>query len=120
MHPLFSGCTNWPRLEKGRGQKRAAGVHAASVATAVDLGDEEGGAPPAKRPNNGLLEDAVYAMGALVGDPRANANYMELHNEDVARRVTSFVSAQEYSCAVRAWIELVKFSHIYDILSRHL
>jgi hypothetical protein len=26
MHPLFSGCTNWPRLEKGRGKKRAAGV----------------------------------------------------------------------------------------------
>jgi hypothetical protein len=23
MHPLFSGCTNWPRLEKGKGKKRA-------------------------------------------------------------------------------------------------
>jgi hypothetical protein len=43
-HPL-SGCTNWPRLEKGKGKKRAAGVPAASVATAVDLGDKEGGAP---------------------------------------------------------------------------
>jgi hypothetical protein len=50
MHPLFNGCTNWPRLEKGKGKKRAAGVPAASVATAVDLGDEEGGANPAKRP----------------------------------------------------------------------
>ena len=26
MHPVFSGCTNWPRLEKGKGKKRAAGV----------------------------------------------------------------------------------------------
>jgi hypothetical protein len=49
MHPLFSGCTNWPRLEKGKGKKRAAGVPAAPVATAVDLGGEEGGEPPAKR-----------------------------------------------------------------------
>ena len=89
MHPLFSGCTNWPRLEKGRGQKRAAGVHAASVATAVDLGDEEGGAPPAKRFNIGLLEEAMYAMYALAGEPRANAHCMELYIEDVARRVTS-------------------------------
>ena len=38
MHPLFSGCTNWPRLEEGKGKKRAAGVPAASVTTAVDLG----------------------------------------------------------------------------------
>jgi hypothetical protein len=49
MHPLFSGCTNWPRLEKGKGKKRTAGVPAAPVATAVDLGGEEGGKPPAKR-----------------------------------------------------------------------
>jgi hypothetical protein len=27
-------------------------------------------------------------MGALAGDPRANAHYMELHNENVARRAT--------------------------------
>jgi hypothetical protein len=26
MHPLFSGCTNWPKLEKRMGKKRAAGV----------------------------------------------------------------------------------------------
>jgi hypothetical protein len=38
MHPLFSGCTNWKRLEKGKGKKRAAGVPVASLATAVDLG----------------------------------------------------------------------------------
>ena len=69
MHPLFSGCTNWPRFEKGKDQKRAAGVPAASVATAVDLGNEEGGASPARRPNSSLLEEAVYAMGALAGDP---------------------------------------------------
>jgi hypothetical protein len=49
MDPLFSGCMNWPRLEKGKDKKRAAGVPAASVATAVDLGGEEGGAFPAKR-----------------------------------------------------------------------
>jgi hypothetical protein len=54
----------------------------------VDLGGKEGGAPPAKRSNSSLLEDAVYAMDALSGDPRANAHYMELHKEDVARRAT--------------------------------
>ena len=43
--------------------KRAAGVPAASVATAVDLG-------------------AVCALDANAGDPRANAHYMELHEED--------------------------------------
>jgi hypothetical protein len=48
MHPMFSGCTNWPRLEKDKGKKRAAGVPAALVATAVGLGGEEGGAPPAR------------------------------------------------------------------------
>ena len=40
----------------------------------------------AKRPNSSLLEEAVYAMGAIADDPRANAHYMELHYEDVARR----------------------------------
>jgi hypothetical protein len=44
MNPMFSGCTNWPRLEKGKAKKRAACVPAASVATAVGLGGEEGGA----------------------------------------------------------------------------
>jgi hypothetical protein len=105
--PLFSGCTNWPRLEKGKGKKRAAGVPAASVATAVDLGDEEGGAPPNKRSKGSLLEEAVYAISALAGDPRANAHYMELYKEDVARRGTSCASAQKYSCAVRVWIVFV-------------
>jgi hypothetical protein len=76
---LFSGCTNWPRLEKGKGEKHAAGVPAASVATAVVLGGEEGGAPPVKLSNSSLLEEAVYAMGALAGDPRANSHYMEMH-----------------------------------------
>jgi hypothetical protein len=85
---MFSGCTNWPRLDKGKGKKRAAGVPAASVATAVDLGGEEGGAPPAQCSNSSLLEEAVYAMDALASDPRANAHYMELHNENVARRAT--------------------------------
>jgi hypothetical protein len=36
MHPLFSGCTNWLKLEKGKGKKRAAGVLTASVATAFE------------------------------------------------------------------------------------
>jgi hypothetical protein len=49
-------------------------------------------------------------MGALAGDPRANANYMELDKEGVARRVTSCVSTQEYSCAMCAWIVFVKVS----------
>jgi hypothetical protein len=74
----------------------------------VDLGDEEGGALPAKRPNSSLLEEAMCAMGALAGDPRANAHYMELHNEDVARRATSCVSAQEDSYAVCARFLFVK------------
>jgi hypothetical protein len=26
MHPMFSGCINWPGIEKGKGKKRAAGV----------------------------------------------------------------------------------------------
>jgi hypothetical protein len=34
-------------------------------------------------------------MGALAGDPRANAHYMELGNEDVAGRVSSRVSAKK-------------------------
>jgi hypothetical protein len=59
MHPLFSGCTNWPRLEKGKDKKRAAGMPAASVATSVDLGGQEGGAPLSKRPNSSLSEEAV-------------------------------------------------------------
>jgi hypothetical protein len=73
---LFSGCTNKPRLEKGKGKKRAAGVPAALVATAVDLAVEEGGAPPAKPSNCSFLEEAVYAMDALLGDPLANEHYM--------------------------------------------
>jgi hypothetical protein len=68
----------------------------------VDLGGEEGGSPQAKRTNSSLLEEAVYANGALAGDPRANAHYMKLHKKDVAWRGTSFVSAQEYSFAVCA------------------
>jgi hypothetical protein len=59
-------------------------------------------------------------MGALAGDPRANAHYMELHNENVARRATSCVSAQEDSCAVCARISFVKKSHTHGLLSRHV
>jgi hypothetical protein len=58
----------------------------------VGLEGEEGGAPPAKRPNSSILEEAVYVMGALAGDPRENAHYMELHNEDVARRAAKAVA----------------------------
>jgi hypothetical protein len=35
----------------------------------VDLGDEEGGESPAKRSDSSLLKEAMYAMGALAGDP---------------------------------------------------
>jgi hypothetical protein len=49
-------------------------------------------------------------MGALAGDPRANAHYMELHKEDVARRLTSCVCATENSCALCAWIVISKLS----------
>ena len=68
----------------------------------MDLEVEEGGAPPAKLSNSSLLEEAVYAMDALAGDPRANAHYKELHNEGNSRRATKCVSAQEHSCAVSA------------------
>jgi hypothetical protein len=90
MHQMLTGYTNliWPRLEKGKSKKRAADVQAASVVTAVDLGGKEGGAPPAKRPISSLLEEAAYATDELAGAPRANAHYMELHNEGVARRTT--------------------------------
>ena len=81
---MFSGCANWPRLEKGNGKKRAAGVPAASVATAVDLGGKEGGAPPAKRSSSFFLDETVYAMNALADDPRANALFIGLHKEEVA------------------------------------
>ena len=74
----------------------------------MDLGGEEGGAPPAKRSNSSLLEGGVYAMDALAGAPLANAHYMELHKEDVAWRATSCVSTQEYSFTVCAWIAFVK------------
>ena len=74
MHPFFSGCTNWPRLEKGKHKKRAAGVPAASVATAVDLGGKEGGAPPARLSYRSLLEEALYATDALAGDPERTRN----------------------------------------------
>ena len=47
-------------------------------------------------------------MDALAGNSQANAYYVELHNKGVARRVTSCVSAQEYSFAVSAWIRFVK------------
>jgi hypothetical protein len=50
---------NWPRLVKKKGKKRASGMPAASIATAVDLGVEERGAPPAKRSNSSLFEHAV-------------------------------------------------------------
>jgi hypothetical protein len=33
----------------------------------------------------------VYAIHALAGDPRANAHFMELHKEGVARRTTYLV-----------------------------
>jgi hypothetical protein len=108
------------QVRKNKGKKRAAGVPAASVATAVDLGNEEGGASPARRPNSSLLEEAVYAMGALAGDPRANTRYIKLHKEDMARRKTSCVSAHEYSCAVCTWIEFVKKIIRYNLRSCHM
>ena len=58
----------------------------ASVATALDLGGKEGVLPPAKH-SLSLIEDAVYAMGELAGDRRANAHYVEPYKEEVARRV---------------------------------
>jgi hypothetical protein len=51
----------------------------------VDLWGEEDGAP---RSNSSLLEEAVYAINALAGGPRANAHYMDLHKKGAARRIT--------------------------------
>jgi hypothetical protein len=62
MHPLFNGCAKWPKHEKGKSKKRKAGVSAASVATALDLGDKENGAPPAERP--------ISSKSSLVYTPR--------------------------------------------------
>jgi hypothetical protein len=58
IHPLFNGCTNWPRLEKGKGEERAASVPATSVATALDLGARRDSRLRAKRSNSCLLEEA--------------------------------------------------------------
>jgi hypothetical protein len=70
MNPLFSGCANWPRLEKGKGKKRAAGVPTASVATAVELGDEEGGAKSrAKTSSRRISRPKDRVMGPLLGPP---------------------------------------------------
>jgi hypothetical protein len=44
----------------------------------------------------------MYAMGAFAGNPRANAHYMKLHKEEVARRAISCVFAQKYSCTACA------------------
>ena len=52
MYPLFSGCTNLPKLEKGKDKKLAAGVPAASVATALDSGTRREARP---RPSAPLL-----------------------------------------------------------------
>jgi hypothetical protein len=40
-------------------------------------------------------------MGALVGDPRANAHYMDLHKEDVAMRATACVKILHYDLRSR-------------------
>jgi hypothetical protein len=52
-------------------------------------------------------------VGALAGDPQANAHYMELNKQDVAKR------AQECNSAVCAWIECEKIMH-YDLRTRLL
>jgi hypothetical protein len=45
---------------------------------------------------------------------------MELDKEEVAWRETSCVSAQEFRCAVCAWIALAKTNMHYDLRSRHV
>jgi hypothetical protein len=71
MHPWFSGYLNWPRLEKGKGKKRAAGVPAASVATVMDLGDEEGGATQGQGSRaRGAHVDFSEHHAGLAGCPR--------------------------------------------------
>jgi hypothetical protein len=48
MHPTpcLAAAPTGLGSKNNKGKKRAAGVPAASVATAVSFGDEEGGAPP--------------------------------------------------------------------------
>jgi hypothetical protein len=45
----------------------------------VDLGDEEGGAPMAKKPCSNLHE-APYAIDAPAGDRRVLAHNIEMYN----------------------------------------
>jgi hypothetical protein len=63
------------QARNGQEQEARGRCARASVATAVDLVDEEGGEPLAKRPNSSVLEGGEYAMGALAGDPRAKTHY---------------------------------------------
>jgi hypothetical protein len=49
-------------LKKGKGKRRAAGLPAGSVTTAVGLWGEEGGAPRAKRPDSSLKEELKEAV----------------------------------------------------------
>jgi hypothetical protein len=82
MHPLFSCCTNWPRLENGKGIQRAASVSAASVATAEDLGDEKGGGPPVKRPDGELLAYTGHRAG-LAGRPRCKNSHLQAMRDQI-------------------------------------
>jgi hypothetical protein len=59
-------------------------------------------------------------MGALAGDLRANAHYMEPNKDDVARRATACASAQELSCAERAWVVFVKKNMHCDLRFSHV
>jgi hypothetical protein len=78
---------------------------------AVGLRGEEGGAPPAKRTKSSLVEEAMYAMGVLAGDPRANVHNMELLNK-------TWPGAQ-LNVFLRKITELVKISctMIYALVS---
>jgi hypothetical protein len=96
-HPLFSGGST-PKFEKVKGKKRAASVATAtadpacaassSAASAVDLGDEEGGAPAAKKPYS-IWHEAAYAMNAPAGDRRVLAHNIAMHNEELAQRAAA-------------------------------
>jgi hypothetical protein len=58
-HPLFSGCTNWPKFERVKRKKRVA---SGSVNSAVDLENEDGDSPAAKHPTNLLREKELATL----------------------------------------------------------
>ena len=110
MHPCSAA------VPTGLGSKRARARSARPVCLRLQWpqpwawGARRAARPRPKFPNSSLLEVAVYAMDALAVTPRANAQQMELHKENVAQRAILCVSGQKRSCAKCALIAYVNIS----------